>query len=76
MVADEYLRPMATRHRLAREGATYGELRRLGVAAFDGDAAEDFPVLSNEFHALVVAVGKRHCSREPKCAGCPLEGFL
>jgi endonuclease-3 related protein len=33
--------------------------------------------LFNEFHALLVEVGKKHCKpRSPRCAGCPLEEFL
>jgi endonuclease-3 related protein len=31
--------------------------------------------LSNEFHALVVAVGKQHCGSRPRCEGCPLAEF-
>jgi endonuclease-3 related protein len=27
----------------------------------------------NEFHALLVEVGKEHCSPKPKCGGCSLE---
>lgn len=31
----------------------------------------------NEFHALFVQLGKRHCLKaEPKCEGCPLEVLL
>ncbi len=31
----------------------------------------------NEYHALFVQLGKRHCLKaEAKCAGCPLEPFL
>ncbi len=29
--------------------------------------------LFNEFHALLVEVGKKHCRKAPVCAGCPLE---
>lgn len=25
-----------------------------------------------EFHALIVELGKRHCMKTPRCAGCPL----
>jgi endonuclease-3 related protein len=33
--------------------------------------------LFNEFHALLVEVGKKHCKpQSPRCAGCPLEEFL
>ena len=31
--------------------------------------------LFNEYHALIVAVGKHHCKPRPQCAGCPLEKF-
>ena len=31
-------------------------------------------VVFNEYHALLVKLGKEHCrKREPLCAGCPLE---
>ncbi len=31
----------------------------------------------NEFHALIVQVGKHYClSREPRCQGCPLRVYL
>ncbi len=26
----------------------------------------------NEFHALIVMVGKTHCGGTPRCGGCPL----
>ncbi len=32
--------------------------------------------LFNEYHALLVQVGKHHCSRTPQCSGCPLESLL
>ena len=31
--------------------------------------------LYNEFHALLVAVGKHHCKVQPQCSNCPLEQF-
>ena len=31
--------------------------------------------LYNEFHALIVRVGKEHCRPRPRCNGCPLEQF-
>lgn len=31
------------------------------------------PVLFNEYHALLVKLGKSHCSKRPKCASCPLK---
>lgn len=76
MVADEYLRRIATRHGLIPPGWRYGELQRFAASAF-GDLAE--PQRSeafNEFHALAVAAGKLHCGRTPRCGGCPLAAYL
>lgn len=75
-VADEYLRRIADRHRLVsvRPGRTqYDALTELTRSAFAGDPAANRLRLFNEFHALNVAVGKAHCGRTPRCAGCPLE---
>ncbi|MFP5235844.1 MAG: endonuclease III domain-containing protein [Acidobacteriota bacterium] len=76
-VADEYLRRIAERHRLAdlplkhnRKG--YEALAHLTREAFADDRAENRAQLYNEFHALTVEAGKRHCGRVAKCEGCPL----
>jgi len=29
----------------------------------------------NEFHALIVRLGKDHCRAKPQCPGCPLESY-
>lgn len=80
-VADEYLRRIAERHRLIepaprhnRKG--YEALVQITRDAFAGDRDEDRTQLYNEFHALVVEVGKRHCGRVARCEGCPLAGDL
>ncbi len=75
MVVDEYLRRIASRHGLAPEGAKYAHLQQLAEQAFVQDPEELLPSLANEFHALVVAVGKQHCGTHAKCEGCPLEGL-
>ncbi|MGI8770420.1 MAG: endonuclease III domain-containing protein [Acidobacteriaceae bacterium] len=76
MVVDEYLRRITIRHGLAPTNASYGELQRLACGAFRGeDAAAQLPHF-NEFHALIVMVGKQHCGPSPHCAGCPLAGVL
>ena len=72
IVVDEYLRRVVMRHGLVPAEAKYSEIQALGEAAF----AEDTPAMRvehcNEFHALIVEVGKRHCRRSPVCEGCPL----
>ena len=75
MVVDEYLRRILSRHGLAPAAAKYAHLQHLAERAFVHDPAELLPRLANEFHALVVAVGKRHCGGHAKCEGCPLEGL-
>jgi endonuclease III related protein len=79
-VADEYLRRIAVRHELLqpaeRSRASYNTLVQLTTSAFAGDAAATRARHFNEFHALVVAVGKAHCGSTPRCERCPLRGNL
>jgi endonuclease-3 related protein len=78
-VADEYLRRIAARHGLltsppGRKG--YESLVTLTRQAFAPDPTANHARLFNEFHALIVAVGKAHCCRTAHCAGCPLAADL
>jgi endonuclease-3 related protein len=66
-VADAYARRVLARHRLLPRGAGYEAARALLEAHLPSD-----PALFNEFHALLVAVGKSHCRTVPRCEGCPL----
>ena len=80
-VADEYLRRIAERHRLLtpaprQDRKGYEALTKLTREAFSADSPAERAELYNEFHALVVAVGKAHCGRDPDCAGCPLADDL
>ena len=71
-VIDSYTRRILHRHRLARANAPYWQLQRL----FEANLPRD-PQLYNEYHALLVAVGKRYCHRrEPDCRACPLRPEL
>ena len=72
MVVDEYLRRVVTRHKLLPEGAKYPAIQSLAAASFDSDPPERRLEHYNEFHALIVEVGKRHCGPKPVCADCPL----
>jgi endonuclease III related protein len=74
-VVDEYLRRITARHGLAARARKYAEVQQLVDAAFANDPPEFRGPLLNEFHALVVAVGKHHCGPQPRCQGCPLEHF-
>ncbi|MBI2104883.1 MAG: endonuclease III domain-containing protein [Candidatus Omnitrophica bacterium] len=67
-VIDAYTIRVFARHRLLGRRAAYDAVQRLAMRALPADAA-----LYNEFHALLVAVGKRYCHRRaPDCAQCPL----
>jgi endonuclease-3 related protein len=76
MVVDEYLRRIAIRHGLAPANAHYAELQRLACSAFTGEDAATQLLHFNEFHALIVMVGKLHCGPSPRCADCPLAPVL
>ena len=56
-------------------GAKYSALQKLAADAFAHDPPASQLALSNEFHALVVAVGKQHCGSRARCEGCPLSEF-
>jgi endonuclease-3 related protein len=71
-VADAYTRRVLARHGLVPAAADYHQTQEFLHAHLPPDTP-----LFNEFHALLVEVGKKHCRpRSPRCAGCPLEEFL
>lgn len=70
-VVDTYTRRMLARHGWAEFDEDYAALQGLFHATLGNDA----PVF-NEFHALIVALGKAHCGKRPQCSGCPLETLL
>ncbi len=76
MVADEYLRRVLTRHRLVAEDVRYAAMKAHGERAFVDDPPIEHLQHLNEFHALIVMVGKSHCRGIPRCAGCPLAPLL
>jgi endonuclease III related protein len=75
MVVDEYLRRVTVRHGLIAERSGYDAIQRLAWSAFAGERGNARVRHANEFHALIVMVGKEHCGPKPKCAGCPLARF-
>lgn len=71
-VVDAYTRRILLRHALIAEKEGYEEVR----ARFEQGLPAD-PRLFNQYHALLVQVGKRWCRpREARCAACPLGDFL
>ncbi|MBI3696081.1 MAG: endonuclease III domain-containing protein [Acidobacteria bacterium] len=70
-VVDAYTRRILERHQMIPAPASYQQIQEV----FHRQVAPSAPVY-NEFHALLVQTGKQHCLKsEPRCAGCPLEGF-
>jgi len=71
-VADAYTRRILARHDLIPPGDGY-----LAAQRFLHQHLPAHEALFNEFHALLVEAGKRHCKRQAaECPGCPLERFL
>jgi endonuclease-3 related protein len=76
MVVDEYLRRVTTRHELLPSNAKYAQIQALAVQSLKSEPPETLVPHYNEFHALIVVVGKTHCGPTPKCEACPLRHFL
>lgn len=69
-VVDAYTGRIARRHGLITTGHDYEALKRV----FEKNVPQDRQ-LFNEYHALIVQVGKNHCGPTARCEGCPLAGF-
>jgi len=67
-VVDAYTARITLRHELIEPGADYEQLREL----FQSNLPEEVPFF-NEYHALLVRVGKEFCKTKARCSGCPLE---
>jgi endonuclease III related protein len=69
-VVDAYTARILFRHGLIDDSADYDEIKEL----FESNLSEDVQYF-NEYHALLVQIGKLHCRPKPKCEGCPLDCF-
>jgi endonuclease-3 related protein len=67
-VVDAYTARMAVRHRLIAPEADYEQIRDLFQSNLPPDRQ-----LFNEYHALLVRLGKEFCRPTPRCTACPLE---
>lgn len=71
-VVDTYTYRVLVRHQLIFEESTYDDIKSF----FEDNLPEDI-AMYNEYHALLVQVGKTYCKpREPSCEDCPLNEFL
>lgn len=67
-VVDAYTRRVLSRHGLLRGDERYEEIQDYFTDTLPHRAS-----LFNEYHALLVEVGKRYCRKSPLCASCPLD---
>ncbi|MHC4755241.1 MAG: endonuclease III domain-containing protein [Planctomycetota bacterium] len=67
-VVDTYTARFAIRHQLIDPDADYEQISDL----FQSNLPQDIKMF-NEYHALIVRLGKEFCRPNPKCSDCPLE---
>jgi endonuclease-3 related protein len=70
-VVDAYTHRVLARHGWIDFEAGYYDLKDHFESSLPQDAA-----MYNEYHALLVAVGKKHCRKTPVCEACPLAELL
>ncbi len=69
-VVDAYTKRILSRHGMIPDHASYEEVQRLFM-----DHLPEDEKLFNEYHALIVHLGKALCRKVPKCESCPLKGI-
>ena len=70
-VIDAYTHRILSRHNIITEEEDYLSMQDLFHDTLPEDTA-----LFNEYHALIVGLGKQFCKKtKPLCSTCPLEGF-
>ena len=68
-VVDSYTKRVLSRHRIIREDDDYEQVQNLFMQSLKKDVR-----LFNEYHALLVKLGKEFClKRRPRCEICPLK---
>lgn len=67
-VVDAYTARIFGRHGFLEPGCGYEQIQELFHCGLEPQAQ-----LFNEFHALIVRLGKEHCKKKPQCSRCPLE---
>jgi len=69
-VVDTYTHRILARHEVIPDDSDYFQIQEIFMDNLNEDAA-----LFNEYHALLVQVGKQFCKKsKPQCGGCPLAG--
>jgi len=68
-VVDAYTKRIFSRHKLCEEDSDYRDIQNLFMKNLPNDVK-----LFNEYHALIVKLGKDYCKKKPNCLKCPLGG--
>ena len=69
-VVDAYTKRVFSRHGLFAADAHYEDVQKV----FTDNLSNDVKMF-NEYHALIVRLGKEACRTEPECSKCPLKGL-
>jgi len=70
-VVDAYTKRIFLRHRIINESYNYHEIQNVFMNSFKKDIK-----IFNEYHALIVRLGKNFCKIKPQCGMCPLASLL
>ena len=66
-VVDAYTKRIFCRNNLIAENSVYHDIQKMFMSRL-----ENYTRLFNEYHALIVRLGKDHCRPRPLCESCPL----
>lgn len=69
-VVDAYTKRILSRHGMISENISYEEIQRLFMKHLPPNKK-----LFNEYHALLVHLGKTLCKKVPRCDICPIKGI-
>lgn len=70
-VVDSYTRRFMTRHGWSTENEPYEILAKRFTKELEAEHT-----VYNEYHALIVRLGKTYCRSKPQCESCPLKFLL
>ena len=69
-VIDAYTKRIFSRHGVMAYDKSYDEFQQLFMKSLPADVA-----LYNQYHAMLVNIGKDFCRSRPRCDSCPLNGW-
>ena len=69
-VIDAYTKRIFSRHGLLSQDKSYEAFQQLFMEQLPKDVS-----LYNQYHAMLVNVGKDFCRSQPRCDSCPLSGW-